>query len=112
MNSVFYVYEKEGLPFKDTDKLRYVITLKNQYSMDILADLLEYGNVCLRNILKSQKGLSVDFCKKYILNEDYAFDVEETYIDISDCIKYQPHLKYSDFSDLWNMLLVLKQGSF
>ena len=46
----------------------------------------------LRNILSTQK-LSFDFCENYILNEKYHKCVEDTYLDTSDILKYQPHLK-------------------
>ena len=61
-----------------------------KYSEDILIKNID--KLDLRNILTTQK-LSLEFCDNYILNEQYHKCVEDSYLDISDILKYQPHLK-------------------
>jgi hypothetical protein len=52
-------------------------------------------NLEISTLLRWQK-LDVDFCKKYILNEEYQ-SVEDSYLVTIDYIlKRQPHLKYED----------------
>ena len=60
------------------------------YNEEILIKNIEILD--LRNILSTQK-LSLDFCQNFILNEKYHKCVEDTYLDMSDILKYQPHLK-------------------
>lgn len=62
----------------------------NRYSEETLIKNIEILD--LRNILSTQK-LSLYFCKNFILNEKYHKCVEDTYLDMSDILKYQPHLK-------------------
>ena len=65
-----------------------------QYPMEVLAK--NFCNVKTSRVLAYQK-LDADFCKNYILNEDYMC-VEETYLlDINYVLSKQPHLKEEDF---------------
>lgn len=67
--------------------------LKNKYSIDLLEKNID--NLSISRILNTQI-LTPEFCVKYILNEDYASCVEETYICDLDVIRRQPHIKQSD----------------
>lgn len=64
--------------------------LKHKYSISILEDNID--NLSLYRILYTQE-LTPAFCVKYILNEEYASCVEETYICDVDVLYYQPHIK-------------------
>lgn len=63
---------------------------KKHYCEEMLVKNID--KLDLRNILSTQK-LSLEFCSKYILNEQYHKCVEDSYLDMSDILKYQPHLK-------------------
>jgi hypothetical protein len=67
--------------------------LKNKYPIDILEKNIDY--LSISRILSTQI-LTPDFCVKYILNEEYASCVEETYICDLDVIQHQPHIKQED----------------
>jgi len=62
-----------------------------------LIELLENCKISQTIILQKYKNLSVDFCKKYILNEDYSLTDKDNYLDINDVIYYQHHLNLEDF---------------
>lgn len=70
--------------------------LKTKYSIDILEKNID--NLSITRILNTQT-LTPEFCIKYILNEDYASCVEETYICDIDVLHKQPHIKQSDLCD-------------
>ena len=70
--------------------------LKTKYSIDILEKNID--NLSITRILRTQI-LTPEFCIKYILNEDYASCVEETYICDIDVLHNQPHIKQSDLCD-------------
>jgi hypothetical protein len=66
---------------------------KAQYSIEDLTRNVE--NLEISTLLRWQK-LDADFCKKYILNEEYQ-SVEDSYLVTIDFIlERQPHLKYED----------------
>jgi hypothetical protein len=66
---------------------------KTQYSIEDLTRNI--GNLEISTLLRWQK-LDAEFCKKYILNEEYQ-SVEDSYLVTIDYIlKRQPHLKYED----------------
>jgi hypothetical protein len=67
-----------------------------QYDMKILAENIKI--VSLLKILRKQK-LTLEFIKKYILNEEYQLTVEETYIDKYLVLQYQPHINPEDLSE-------------
>jgi len=70
--------------------------LKTKYSIDILEKNID--NLSITRILRTQI-ITPEFCIKYILNEDYASCVEETYICDIDVLHNQPHIKQSDLCD-------------
>jgi hypothetical protein len=61
-----------------------------QYSMKILKQNIYAIN--LIEILKKQK-IDEDFAVNYILNPDYQFLEEESFITIDYVLKLQPHLQ-------------------
>jgi len=66
---------------------------KNLYPIEDLIKNVQ--NLEISTLLRWQK-LDADFCKKYILNEEYQ-SVEDSYLVTIDYIlKRQPHLKYED----------------
>ena len=77
------------------------ITLKlangSKYNNDELIYIVENSNTSLISILKTQK-LTVDFCKKYLLDEDETYCIHnlDKYITINQIIKYQKHLTIND----------------
>lgn len=78
--------------------------LKKKYSIELLEQNID--NLSISRILNTQI-LTPEFCVKYILNEDYASCVEETYICDLDVLHRQPHIKQSD---LMNARTKLKQN--
>ena len=70
--------------------------LKIKYSIDILEKNID--DLSITRILRTQI-LTPEFCIKYILNEDYASCVEETYICDIDVLHHQPHIKQTDLCD-------------
>lgn len=70
--------------------------LKKKYSIQLLEENIH--NLSISRILNTQI-LTPEFCVKYILNEDYASCVEETYICDLDVLRRQPHIKQSDLSN-------------
>ena len=48
------------------------------------------------NYLLNNYKLSIDFCKNYVLNDDYQITNKEKEIDISYIILKQPHIKLED----------------
>jgi len=64
--------------------------LKNKYPIEVLEKNIY--NLSISRILNTQI-LTPEFCVKYILNEDYASCVEETYICDLDVLHKQPHIK-------------------
>jgi hypothetical protein len=70
--------------------------LKTKYPIDILEKNID--NLSITRILRTQI-LTPEFCIKYILNEDYASCVEETYICDIDVLHNQPHIKQTDLCD-------------
>lgn len=75
----------------------FVLTKEKQYNEKELIKMIENLEVTQMNVLITQKNLSLQFCKNYILNEEYSITDEDLYIDIYDVIKYQKHIKQSDF---------------
>jgi hypothetical protein len=67
--------------------------LKKKYSIELLEQNI--NNLSISRILNTQI-LTPEFCVKYILDEEYASCVEETYICDLDVLKRQPHIKSSD----------------
>ena len=69
---------------------------KNKYSITILEENINY--LSIKKLLYTQV-LTAEFCAKYILNDEYASCVEETYICDIDVLHNQPHIKQSDLCD-------------
>lgn len=66
---------------------------KKLYPIDVLIKNVEH--LSLSTLLRWQK-LDANFCKKYILNEEYQ-SVEDKYkITYEYILKKQPHLSYED----------------
>ena len=64
---------------------------KNKYSITILEENINY--LSIKTLLYTQV-LTAEFCAKYILNDEYASCVEETYICFYDVLQAQkPHQK-------------------
>lgn len=51
-------------------------------------------DVYVYQILYTQKNLSYEFVKKYILNENYHACDKDEYIDEDEVIRCQPHLSH------------------
>lgn len=67
---------------------------KNKYPIDILIKNID--NLSIKPLVVHQH-LDADFCKKYILNEEYQTIVEDYYlVTIEWVLWHQPHLKYED----------------
>lgn len=75
----------------------YTLTKDKQYNEKELIKMIENLDVTQMNVLITQQNLSLEFCKNYILNEEYSITDEDSYIDIYDVIKYQQHIKLSNF---------------
>ena len=70
---------------------------KKIYPLDIL--IKNVDNLSIKTLLRWQI-LDSEFCKKYILDEEYQ-SVEDYYlITIDYVLKMQPHLKYDDLVTL------------
>ena len=70
-----------------------------KYSIKDLEYITENCQVSLYSILKSQT-LNIEYCKKYLLNNDNFYSVKDidNNISIQDILFYQKHLKLIDFS--------------
>lgn len=69
---------------------------KNKYTLDILEKNINH--LSLITLVRCQL-LDADFCKKYILNEEYQDREEFEKITIEWIMQWQPHLKYDDLMD-------------
>ena len=72
-----------------------------QYDISILEKNI--NNLSLKILLYTQK-LTADFCAKYILNENYASCVEETYICNGDVLNAQKHITERELFDALDKL--------
>lgn len=66
------------------------------YTEEELKQLLIELKVSQTHILLTQKKLSGDFCREYLLDEQYSIYDRDEYLDIYDILKYQPHLNEND----------------
>jgi hypothetical protein len=49
--------------------------------------------------------LTAEFCVKYILTTDeYAASIEDTYFDLYDVLRYQPHLSMKEIKETYKKL--------
>ena len=62
---------------------------KNKYSITILEENINY--LSIKTLLYTQV-LTAEFCAKYILNDEYASCVEDTYICFYDVLQAQKHI--------------------
>lgn len=69
---------------------------KNQFSEEDLMYVMDNCSIGSRVVLETQKGLSSQFCKKYILNDKYWIFDYDSDITLSEVLIYQPHLSKSD----------------
>ena len=58
--------------------------------------IIQTPNKFYLNYLLNNYKLSIDFCKNYVLNDDYQISNKEKEIDISYIILKQPHIKFED----------------
>ena len=72
-----------------------------QYDINVLEKNI--NNLSLKILLYTQK-LTADFCAKYILNENYASCVEETYICARDVLNAQKHITERELFDALDKL--------
>ena len=68
---------------------------KKKYDISTLEKNI--NNLSIKTLLYTQ-NLTADFCVKYILNDEYASCIEDTYICISDVLNAQNHLTVSDIA--------------
>lgn len=66
---------------------------KQKYPIQVLIDNVEHLSI---STLLRWQTLDSDFCKKYILNEEYQCVEEKYRITIEYVLKRQPHLTYED----------------
>lgn len=66
-----------------------------EYEKNIIKTLNKFDLIYLLNNYK----LSLDFCKNYVLNEDYQITNKEKEIDISYIILKQPHIRFEDLTN-------------
>lgn len=76
-----------------------------QYSIEILEKNID--NLTNKTLLYTQK-LTADFCAEYILNEEYACCVEETYINFYDVLQAQKHITKTELYDAIQKYSTLK----
>lgn len=98
MNTSTY---KEEINDKINDKDLY----NNKYSIKVLEKNID--NLTPKDILRTQK-LDVEFCVKYMLNEDYHWTQEEIYVycDFNKILGLQPHINkkelYEKYYEYYN----------
>uniref|UniRef100_A0A6C0DF95 Uncharacterized protein n=1 Tax=viral metagenome TaxID=1070528 RepID=A0A6C0DF95_9ZZZZ len=74
---------------------------KQQYNIKVLEKNI--NNLTMKTILYTQR-LTADFCVKYIMNENYASCVEDTFICIGDVLHAQKHLTRASIYEAYNKL--------
>ena len=72
--------------------------LKNKYSIDVLEYNMEEMNIDIKYVLSTQI-LTAEFCVNYILNDDYAYCEEDTYICEADILDKQPHITNEELNN-------------
>lgn len=73
-----------------------MMILDRQCEEEELMELLRELKVSQTQILITQKKLSAEFCRNYLLNEDYSIYDRDEYLDIYDILRYQTHLTKKD----------------
>ena len=64
-----------------------------------IEDLMYNSEMFDLSTLLTYQTLDADFCKNYVLNEEYQTAEESYWIDIPYILRKQPHLKYEDLID-------------
>ena len=72
-----------------------------KYDIDILEKNI--NTLSLWSLVKYQ-DLTAHFCAKYILDEEYASCVEDTYICMDDILCFQTHLTKEEIVDAYTKL--------
>lgn len=92
------MYVLNHFKYKISPNINMTLTdrdLRNKkYTLDELR--MNATQLSISTLLKWQT-LDADFCKEYILNEEYQSVEEQYMVDINYVLKMQPHLKYEDF---------------
>ena len=78
-------------------------TMLRNKKYDIFTLEKNIHNLSMKAILYTQ-NLTAEFCVKYILNEDYASCVEDTYICIGEVLRAQKHLTLADIQRVYYTL--------
>lgn len=78
-------------------------TMLRNKKYDIFTLEKNIHNLSMNAILYTQ-NLTAEFCVKYILNEDYASCVEDTYICIGEVLRAQKHLTLADIQRVYYTL--------
>ncbi len=71
---------------------------KRKYDISTLEKNI--NNLSMKTLLYTQ-NLTAEFCVKYILNDEYASCIEDTYICIGDVLNAQKHLTVSDIATVY-----------
>jgi len=71
---------------------------KKKYDISTLEKNI--NNLSMKTLLYTQ-NLTAEFCVKYILNDEYASCIEDTYICIGDVLNAQKHLTVSDIATVY-----------
>ena len=70
--------------------------MKNYSYTEYEKKLIQTLNIFDLNYILNNYKLSIDFCKNYVLNDDYQITNKEKEIDISYIILKQPHIKLEE----------------
>ncbi|VBB17782.1 hypothetical protein YASMINEVIRUS_245 [Yasminevirus sp. GU-2018] len=85
-----------------------VLANPTQYDLDKLLFLMQFteaelrifiDRVSMRRVLITQKGLSPNFIREFILNDAYHVDDSDSSLTVSDVIYHQPHLSHQLFTE-------------
>jgi len=79
----------------------------NEYLYDNIYRMedLENNIMELKNKTLLSQFLDVRFCIKYVLNDEYACGVEETYLTFTDVLRTQPHITYEELEECYNKFI-------
>jgi hypothetical protein len=75
------------------NKITDIDLRKRKYSLDVL--IKNVDNLSIKTLLRWQH-LDAEFCKKYILNEEYQCAEDYYAVTIDYVLKLQPHLTYDE----------------
>ena len=74
---------------------------RKKYTIDLLEKNINF--LSIKNLLYTQ-DLTPEFCVKYILNENYASCVEDTFICMGDVLNAQKHITKKEIYDAFNKI--------